>query len=48
MIVGTYTPFTVILFGEVHGRLLALIWVVALVGVLLKLIAPRPSPCHSI
>jgi hemolysin III len=41
MIAGTYTPFTVISFGGVHGRLLALIWVVALVGVLLKLIAPR-------
>jgi hemolysin III len=41
MIAGTYTPFTVISFGGVHGRLLALIWVVALVGVLLKLIVPR-------
>jgi hemolysin III len=41
MIAGTYTPFTVISFGGVHGRLLALIWVVALVGLLLKLIVPR-------
>lgn len=43
MIAGTYTPFTLISFGGgVHGRwLLALIWAVALVGVLLKLIAPR-------
>jgi hemolysin III len=43
MIAGTYTPFIVISFGGgVHGRgLLALIWAVALAGVLLKLIAPR-------
>jgi hemolysin III len=41
MIAGTYTPFTVISFGGVHERLLALIWVVALVGLLLKLIVPR-------
>ncbi len=42
MIAGTYTPFTVISFGEVHGRrLLALIWAIALMGVLLTLIAPR-------
>jgi hemolysin III len=42
MIAGTYTPFTVISFGEMHGRrLLALIWAIALMGVLLKLIAPR-------
>jgi hemolysin III len=42
MIAGTYTPFTVISFDEVHGRrLLAVVWAVALVGVLLKLIMPR-------
>jgi hemolysin III len=42
MIAGTYTPFLVISFGGTQGRwLLALIWAVALVGVLLKLIAPR-------
>jgi hemolysin III len=41
MIAGTYTPFTVISFGGVHGRLLTLIWVVAVVGVLFKLIAGR-------
>ena len=42
MIAGTYTPFTVISFGGVRGRLLlALIWTVALAGVLLKLIVPR-------
>jgi hemolysin III len=42
MIAGTYTPFTVISFGGVHGlRLLAMIWTVALLGVLFKLIAPR-------
>ena len=41
MIAGTYTPFTMIPFGGVHSRLLALIWAVALLGVLLKLIAPR-------
>ena len=42
MIAGTYTPFIVISSGGVHGRrLLALIWAVALVGVLLTLIAPR-------
>ena len=42
MIAGTYTPFALISFGGVQGRwLLALIWAVALVGVLLKLIAPR-------
>lgn len=41
MIAGTYTPFTVISFGGGHGhRLLALIWAIALVGVLLKMIAP--------
>jgi len=42
MIAGTYTPFIVISFGGMQGRwLLALIWAVALAGVLLKLIAPR-------
>jgi hemolysin III len=42
MIAGTYTPFTLISFDGIHGRwLLALIWAIALVGVLLKLIAPR-------
>ena len=42
MIAGTYTPFIVIPFGAMQGRwLLALIWAVALVGMLLKLIAPR-------
>jgi hemolysin III len=39
MIAGTYTPFTV---TEVHGdRLLSLIWAVALIGILLKFVAPR-------
>jgi hemolysin III len=47
MIAGTYTPFTVISFGGVHGRLLALIWVVAL-GVLFKLIAPRRAEPLSV
>jgi hemolysin III len=38
MIAGTYTPFTV---TEVHGhRLLSLIWAVALIGILLKFVAP--------
>jgi hemolysin III len=41
MIAGTYTPFTVISFGEMHGHLLAMIWAVAVVGILLKLAAPR-------
>jgi hypothetical protein len=42
MIAGTYTPFVVISFGGMHGRrLLALIWAAALVGVLLRLSAPR-------
>jgi hemolysin III len=42
MIAGTYTPFTLISFDGIHGRLLlALIWAIALVGVLLKLIAPH-------
>jgi hemolysin III len=42
MIAGTYTRFTLISFDGLHGRrLLALIWAIALVGVLLKLIAPR-------
>jgi hemolysin III len=41
MIAGTYTPFTMISFGGVHHRLLALIWALALLGALLKLIAPR-------
>ena len=42
MIAGTYTPFALISFDGVYGRrLLALIWAAALVGVLLKLIAPR-------
>ena len=46
MIAGTYTPFTLI---SVHGRwLLALIWAVALVGVLLKLIAPRGVEHRSV
>jgi hemolysin III len=51
MIAGTYTPFTVISFGGVHGRLLILIWVVAVVGMLLQLIARRRAErlaCHSI
>jgi len=39
MIAGTYTPFIV---TEVHGRwLLSLIWAVALIGILLKFVAPR-------
>jgi predicted membrane channel-forming protein YqfA (hemolysin III family) len=42
MIAGTYTPFTLISFDGIHGRrLLALIRAIALVGVLLKLIAPH-------
>jgi hemolysin III len=42
MIAGTYTPFTLISFDGIHGRrLLAVIWAIALVGVLLKLIGPR-------
>lgn len=41
MIAGTYTPFTVSGFAEGHGiRLLATVWSIALVGVLLKLLAP--------
>jgi hemolysin III len=39
MIAGTYTPFIV---TGVHGRwLLSLIWAVALIGILLKFVAPR-------
>jgi hemolysin III len=39
MIAGTYTPFIV---TEVHGPwLLSLIWAVALIGILLKFVAPR-------
>src|SRR5690348_9316220 len=39
MIAGTYTPFTV---TEMHGhRLLSLIWAVALIGIVLKFVAPR-------
>jgi hemolysin III len=39
MIAGTYTPFIV---TEMHGRwLLSLIWAVALIGILLKFVAPR-------
>jgi hemolysin III len=42
MIAGTYTPFAVISFGDSHGRrLLALVWAMALMGMLLRLIAPR-------
>jgi hemolysin III len=42
MIAGTYTPFAMVSFGGGRGRrLLALIWTVALVGVLLELIVPR-------
>ena len=48
MIAGTYTPFTMISFDGVHGRLLALIWAIALVGVLLKLIAPRRAEPLSV
>jgi len=39
MIAGTYTPFIV---SGGHGhRLLSLIWAVALIGILLKFVAPR-------
>ena len=39
MIAGTYTPFIV---TEMHGRwLLSLIWAVALIGIMLKFVAPR-------
>jgi hemolysin III len=48
MIGGTYTPFTVISFDGVHGRLLALIWVAALAGVLLKLIGRRRAEPLSV
>ena len=48
MIAGTYTPFTVISFGGMHGRLLALIWATALVGVLLKLIGRRRAEPLSV
>ena len=42
MIAWTYMLFTLISFGGIYGRrLLALIWAIALVGVLLKLIAPH-------
>ena len=42
MIAGTYTPFTVRGFAEGHGaRLLAMVWSLAVAGVLLKLFAPR-------
>jgi hemolysin III len=42
MIAGTYTPFTAISPGESRGlRLLAVVWALALAGVLFKLIAPR-------
>src|ERR1700733_13373943 len=42
MIAGTYTPFTVVSFDGAHGLwLLALVWTIAVVGVLLKLTAPR-------
>jgi hemolysin III len=49
MIAGTYTPFVLFSSGGVHGRrLLALIWALASVGVLLKLIAPRRIETLSI
>jgi hemolysin III len=49
MIAGTYTPFTLISFEGIHGRrLLALIRAIALVGVLLKLIAPHRVERHAI
>jgi hemolysin III len=42
MIAGTYTLFTLISFDGIHGRrLLALIWAIAVAGVLLKLITPH-------
>jgi hemolysin III len=42
LIAGTYAASIVIPFGGMQGRwLLVLIWAVALVGVLIKLIAPR-------
>jgi hemolysin III len=50
MIAATYTPFTVISFGSgVHGhQLLALMWVVALVGVLIQLFAPHRAEPLSV
>jgi hemolysin III len=42
MIAGTYTPFIVISLGAGHALwLLALVWGAALVGLLLKLVAPN-------
>jgi hemolysin III len=42
MIAATYTPFTTISLDEGCGlRLLAVVWAMALAGVLFKLIAPR-------
>lgn len=41
MIAGTYTPFTLIGMGGVLGRsLLALVWLTAIIGVLIKLLRP--------
>jgi hemolysin III len=42
MIAGTYTPFIAMSLGSSHGlRLLAVVWAMALAGLLFKLIAPR-------
>lgn len=42
MIAGTYTPFALVgLGGETGFALLAVVWAVAIVGVLLKLLWPR-------
>jgi hemolysin III len=49
MIAGTYTPFTVISIDTGHGlRLLVLVWSIALLGVLLKLMAPRRFEALSV
>ena len=48
MIAGSYTPFTLIALGDVWSfALLATIWLVALGGAALKLLAPRPRERFS-
>ncbi len=42
MIAGTYTPFVLIKMNNAWGLgLLAVVWIIALIGILIKLITPR-------
>ncbi len=48
MIAGSYTPFTLIALGDTWSHaLLAAVWLVALIGATLKLLAPGRLECAS-